>query len=438
MRVCVVGCGRQGLVMAAFFAEIGHRVRCIADDPERRSRLERGELSVREPGLGRLLAFHHMAGNLSFSTALAPSVAEADVVLMAIETPPSSSGEPDLTALRRAAQQVGAALEGETLIALKGMIPIGCAAWVGMWLAEAAGVSVRAGAPARAPAFEVVTLPGPLRAGSALRDAFEPPCLLVGATAPRALEAVRALYAPWRGSERIPLVATDPATAELVPFAASAFLATRAAFSDELTQLCERFGASQADLALGLGLDPRLAGAGGWAWGERAATGELAALNRLAEEYGETPGVLRAAQATLSKRRAFTVTKLQRHLKVLKGRTVVLMGLDAAPDDGNASLPLDLAEHLLSIGVKVRAYDPEGGRDAAARCPALVVAACPYEAARGADALIFDARAAWTELDLSRLRRQVRTPFLLDARNALSPGEVRAAGFAYAGIGRST
>ncbi|MNY00830.1 UDP-glucose 6-dehydrogenase TuaD [compost metagenome] len=147
--------------------------------------------------------------------------------------------------------------------------------------------------------------------------------------------------------------------------------------------------------------------------------------------------MLRAAQATLAKRRAFTVTKLQRHLKVLKGRTVVLMGLDATPD-GDDSLPLALAEHLLAIGAKVRAYDPEGGLDAAARCPALHIASCPYEAASGADALVFDARAAWAELDLSRLRRQVRTPFLLDARNALSPGEVRAAGFAYAGIGRST
>lgn len=444
MRVCVIGCGQLGLAMAAFLAEIGHRVRCVDGDHERLARLERGELPLREPGLEALLAVNHMAGNLSFSSALAASVAEADVVLLALETPPLETGEPDLAALRGVALQVGGALAGETLIALKGMVPIGCAAWVGMWIAEAAGLAVRQGAPQeRAPSFEVVTLPGPLRPGVALRDAFHPDCLVVGATAPHAVARVRALYAPLlerrtpQGGEAIPLIATDPATAELIPYATNAFLATRAAFADELAQLCERFGAHQGDLALGMGLDRRLDGSqGGWVWGETAATCDVASLIRLAEEYGEAPEVLRAAYAALSRRRMVALTKLQRHLKVLKGRTIVLLGLDAGLDDWRDSLSLALADRLSSLGAKVRAYDPQAAAEAALRCPALHVSTCPYEAAWGADALVFGAHAAWAELDLSRLRGQVRTPFLLDARNALSPGAVRAAGFAYAGIGR--
>ncbi|HEY9899316.1 MAG TPA: nucleotide sugar dehydrogenase [Pantanalinema sp.] len=445
MRVCVIGSGRLGLAMAAFLAEIGHRVRCVDGDQERLDRLERGELKLREPGLEALIAVNQMADNLEFSSDLPARVAEADVVVIAVEPSMRSSGEPDLGALRRIAQEVGRALSGETLVALKGMIPVGCAAWVGMWINEGARLSLPHGKAHPAPsAFEVVTLPGPLRAGSALHDAFHPDCLVVGASAPRAIEGVRRLYAPLlerrtpQGGEAVPLVATDPATAELIPYATTALIATRAAFADELAQLCERFGADPDDLALGLGLDRRLDGiGGGWSWGEAAPTGEVASLIRLAEEYGEAPGVLKAAHATLLRRRGTALTKLQRHLKVLKGRTVVLMGLDPGLDDWRDSLSIALAEDLLARGVKVLAYDPEAASEAALRCPALRVAACPYEAAKGADALVFGTRALRGALDLTRLRGQVRTAFLLDARNALSPGEVRSAGFAYAGLGRS-
>lgn len=445
MRVCVIGSGQPGLAMAAFLAEIGHRVRCVDGDPERLARLERGELPLREPGLEALIAVNQLAETLSFSTSLASAVADADVVLLAPETPPLETGEPDLSVLRRCAREVGAALSGETLIALKGMVPVGCAAMVGMWVAETAGQAVRqTGAPERGASFEVVTLPGALRPGSALHDAFNPDCLVVGATSAHAVAGVRELFAPLLerrtpfGGEAIPVIATDPATAELIPYATSAYLATRAAFSDELAQLCERVGADPADLALGMRLDRRLdPGEGGWGWGETARIGDVTVLLRLAEEYGEAPEVLRAAHAALSRRRVVALAKLQRHLKVLKGRTVALLGLDAGIDDWRDSLALALADRLASLGAKVRAYDPEVAAEAAARCPSLLVSSCPYEAAWGADALVCAASGPWAELDLSRLRGQVRTPFLLDARNALSPGEVRAAGFVYAGIGRS-
>lgn len=453
MRICVAGTGYVGLVTGACLAEIGHQVTCVDQDLAKIARLQQGQIPIYEPGLEELVVVNHMTEQLGFTSDLERAVAGSEVVFITVGTPPTPTGEPDLAALESVARSIGRSLNGYKIIVNKSTVPVGSGDWVTMLLREGRAALAFAGMPLEeGPLFDVVSNPEFLREGSAVHDTFFPDRIVVGSQSPRAIALMRELYAPILvrqipgrvppDSPEVPFVVTDLASAELIKYAANAFLATKISFANEIANLCELFGGDVRQVVLGMGLDHRIGSSflqAGLGWGGSCFPKDVAALVSMAREYGYEAPLLRAVQEVNARQRIRALAKLQQHLKVLKGKTICLLGLTFKPetDDLRDAPAMTLAQHLFRMGARVQVYDPVGAALAVQQLPWLVSAADAYEAADGADAVVLATE--WAEfrtLDLARLRLKMRTPFLLDARNALEREAAEAAGFVYAGIGR--
>ncbi|HEY9854949.1 MAG TPA: UDP-glucose/GDP-mannose dehydrogenase family protein [Stenomitos sp.] len=456
MRVCVIGTGYVGLVTGACLAEIGHDVIGVDKDPHKIALLQQGQIPIYEPGLEELVGLHGLTGHLQFTTDLPQAVRHSEIVFITVGTPALPSGEPDLSAVEAVARSIGQALNGYKVIVNKSTVPVGSGDWVAMLVRDGMGAvqltTAGGGLSAGEAPFDVVSNPEFLREGSAIHDTFFPDRIVIGSQSPRAVELMLRLYEPIitrripgrvpADGRQIPFVVTDLTSAELIKYAANAFLAAKISFANEIANLCERVGADMTRVALGMGLDARIGTQflnAGLGWGGSCFPKDVSALVHIAKEYGYDAQLLRAVQETNVRQRHFALAKLQRQLKVLKGKTVTLLGLAFKPhtDDLRDAPAMTLAMQLLRLGCKVRAYDPVAADAAKAQLPALLTFPCPYQAATGADAVVLATE--WPEfaaLDLPRLRGLVRTPFLLDGRNALLPEAAVAAGFTYSGIGR--
>lgn len=456
MRVCVIGTGYVGLVTGACLAEIGHDVTCVDNDSTKIARLQSGEIPIYEPGLEELVAINSLAGHLGFTTDLAHAVHHAEILFITVGTPAMASGEPDLGAVESVAREIGRSINGYKIIVNKSTVPVGSGDWVTMLVSEGLEASAYALVGARSNdqklPFDVVSNPEFLREGSAIQDTFFPDRIVVGSQSEHAVERMRELYEPIiarhipgrvpMGSAEIPFIVTDLTSAEMIKYAANAFLATKISFANEIANVCERVGADMTQVALGMGLDRRIGAQflnAGLGWGGSCFPKDVSALVHIAKEYGYDASLLRTVQDINARQRMLALAKLQGHLKVLKGKTVTLLGLAFKPetDDLRDAPAMTLASQLIRLGAKVRAYDPVANHLAKSQLSSLQTFADPYEASLGADAVVVATE--WPEfagLDLVRLRTVVRTPFLLDGRNALNPGAARSAGFTYAGIGR--
>ena len=455
LRVGVVGTGYVGLATGACLAYVGHRVTCLDNDQERVAGLSEGRVPFYEPGLEELIA--RSVGRLGFagSETLTEVVREADVLFVAVGTPQGGDGSADLSNVANVARAIGRALGGSTprehllVVVNKSTVPVGSAYYVTTLVGD--GIDEAGGEGA---GFRVASNPEFLREGSAVHDSLFPDRVVVGTDSREALDSLRTLYAPiveqsfpteWdpRPKVAVPFVTTDLTSAEMMKYAANAFLATKVSFINEMANLCELVGADVSEVAYGIGLDERIGSrflSAGLGWGGSCLPKDVAALRATAREYEHETPLLDAAAGVNERQRRRVIHKLQRDLHSLKGKRVALLGLSFKPntDDLRGAPSLTIAGALHSLGARVVGYDPVASKAAAQLAPDLQAVFDPYEALRGAHAAVVVTE--WEEargLDPQKAASLMRDPKLIvDGRNALDASASREAGLLYRGFGR--
>jgi UDPglucose 6-dehydrogenase len=451
----VVGAGHVGLVTGASLAYVGHRVTCVDNDQERVAGLREGRVPFYEPGLEELIA--KSAGRLRFAgyERLAEVVREVDFLFIAVGTPQDPDGSSDLSNLADVARAIGRALGGSRphklplVVVNKSTVPVGSAYYVSTLVSD--GIEEVGGERA---GFRVASNPEFLREGSAVHDSLFPDRVVVGTDSREALDALRTLFTPiveqsfpteWdpRPKVAVPFVTTDLASAEMIKYAANAFLATKISFINEVSNLCELVGADVSEVAYGMGLDDRVGSrflSAGIGWGGSCFPKDVAALRATAREYEHETPLLDAAAALNEGQRKRVIHKLQRDLHSLENKRVALLGLSFKPntDDLRGAPSLQVASTLISLGTRVVGYDPVAGKAAAKLAPDIQVVFDLYEALEGANAAVVVTE--WEEvkgLDPERAASLMGEPKLIvDGRNVLDAAAVREAGLLYRGFGR--
>jgi UDPglucose 6-dehydrogenase len=456
--VAVVGAGYVGLVTGACLAHIGHQVTLVDKNEQRVATLDRGEVPMYEPGLEKLMA--RGADRLRFITDIDAAMQEANVVFIAVDTPQSGDdGSADISSVAAVARDIGRALleapssrERPLIVVNKSTVPVGSGDYVSMQIRD--GLE-EAGGSAREVEFLVASNPEFLREGSAIYDMLFPDRIVVGASSREALDSMRALYEPIieqsfpteldpRPKVAVPFVTTGLVSAEMIKYAANAFLATKISFINEIANLCELVGADVGSVAHAIGLDERIGArflSAGIGWGGSCFPKDISALRAVAREYDYEPVLLDATVAVNERQLKQVISKLQRTLHTLKGKRVALLGLSFKPntDDLREAPSLTIGRTLDALGAKVVGYDPVAGKAASRLVPTMKVVFDPYEALSGAHAAVIVTE--WEEfrtLDLRRAAVLMEAPWLLvDGRNVLNPKEVGAAGLLYRGFGRA-
>jgi UDPglucose 6-dehydrogenase len=483
LEVCVIGAGYVGLVTGTCLAYLGRAVTCVDIDERKIEMLREGQSTIYEPGLPALTAQGVQRGFLNFTTDFAAAISRAEVIFIAVGTPPQASGKPNLAAVEAVAHAIGRSLDGarRRIIVNKSTVPIGSGNWVEMLIKEGLGdnpafrrelasaaqteTAERRFTGSRSlpgikaeELFLVASNPEFLREGSAVHDTLYPDRIVIGATDNYATARLRELYKPIieqtftppastprpPAFTAVPVVTTDLASAEMIKYAANAFLATKISFANEIANICERVGADVKEVVRGFGLDNRIgprflnAGVG---WGGSCFGKDVAALIDIATEYSYDPSLLRSTIDVNRRQRQVAVQKLQETLKIIKGRTIGLLGLAFKPetDDLRDAPALEIARQLISMGAHVKAYDPVAMPACQAAYPELKIeyAEDPVALADECDALIVVTE--WEEfqsLDLDALGAVMHTKVIIDGRNVLDREAVEAAGFKYRGIGR--
>ena len=429
----MVGTGYVGLVSGVCFSEFGSTVACVDQDAAKIARLQRGEVPIFEPGLAALVATNMAAGRLSFTTDLAAAVAGAEAVFIAVGTPSRrGDGHADLSYVYAAAEAVGRALTGYAVVVTKSTVPVGTGREVAQIL--------RRTRPADG--FDVAANPEFLREGSAIADFMRPDRVVIGTDSERARAVLRQLYRPLYLIET-PIVFTGIETAELIKYAANAFLATKITFINEIADLCEALGSDVQDVARGIGLDGRIgrkflhAGPG---FGGSCFPKDCTALVRTAREAAAPLAIVEAAVAVNEARKRRMADKIIAACGgSLAGKTLAVLGLTFKPntDDMRDAPSLAILPRLVAAGARIQAFDPEGMAEARKLLPDLVYCQDAYQTMEGADALIL--LTEWNEfrgLDLDRVKGLLASPLVIDLRNIYQPQEMAAAALSYLSIGR--
>jgi UDPglucose 6-dehydrogenase len=438
MRIAMIGTGYVGLVSGACFSEFGVSVTCVDKDAEKIDRLRGGEVPIFEPGLDQLVAVNKAAGRLSFTTDLTAALDGADAVFIAVGTPSRrGDGHADLSYVFAAASEIAETLAqlpaGRTVIVTKSTVPVGTGRRVENILAK------------RLPpdSFDVASNPEFLREGSAIQDFMRPDRVVIGTDSEHARAVLRGLYRPLYLLET-PVVFTSIETAELIKYAANAFLAAKVTFINQVADLCEAVGADVQDVARGIGLDGRIgrkflhAGPG---FGGSCFPKDCAALVRTAEEAGRPLTMVeRVLEINDSRKRAMADRIAEACGGSVAGKTIAVLGLTFKPntDDMRESPSLSILPPLVEAGATIRAFDPEGMDEAKKLLPELAYCHDAFAAIDGADALVL--LTEWNEfraLDLARVKSLLRAPIVIDLRNIYQPQEMAEAGFIYHSIGRT-
>ena len=438
--VAVIGTGYVGAVTAACLAFLGHSVRGLDIDSTRAGQLNDGQAPFHEPGLPEMLQAALSTGRLRFTDQPAEALSEADFVFLCVGTPPRPDGSPDLRQLEIAIQSLAPHLRADAVIVNKSTVPVGSGNWTRTILEESLPED-------RDRPYRVVSNPEFLREGCAIDDFLYPDRVVLGGERSD-VSRVADLYQPLleqsftggRSGFRPGLVVTGLASAEMIKYAANAFLATKISFANEVAQMCELFGADVREVLPAIGADHRVGRAflnPGIGWGGSCFGKDVSALISSSEEYGYVPSMLQATVAINEIQRATAVRKLQRELHVLKGRRVALLGLTFKPgtDDLRDAPALDIARRLLAAGVKVSAFDPIA-KQLPEEFGAVRLTADVYEAADRADAVLVTTE--WPEfrlLDPVQLRRVMRGDLVVDGRNCLPEAKFVAAGLRLVGFG---
>jgi UDPglucose 6-dehydrogenase len=419
----VIGTGYVGLVTAAGFAELGSDVYCVDIDAEKVRRLQAGEVPIYEPGLEELL--RRNAERMHYSTELREALERARLLFVAVGTPPTYSGDADLSAVHAVADAIPAS--DDHALVMKSTVPCGTGAALTRVFAEQGKGGLG-----------YVSCPEFLKEGSAVADFLNPDRVVVGDERTWAGDAVVELYAPLDA----PLVRTDVASAEMVKLASNAFLATKISFINEIANVCEETGADVVEVARGMGLDDRIGAKflqAGIGFGGSCFPKDVDALKQLAGNSGYHFQLLTAVVEVNELQKRRVIGKLQKHLGSLVRKRIALLGLAFKPDtdDMREASSLVLAARLNADGAIVSAYDPVAEGEARALISGVEFADSPLGAVRGADAVVLVTEwAEFLEMDWARVAEEMAGRLVIDGRNALDPGTVTAAGLTYEGIGR--
>ncbi len=434
MKIAMIGTGYVGLVSGVCFSDFGHEVVCVDKNPDKIAQLQAGQVPIFEPGLQDLMAKNVEAGRLSFTLDLAEAVAGADAVFIAVGTPTRrGDGHADLTYVMAAASEIGAALTGYTVVVTKSTVPVGTNRKVGQ--------AVRAANPEAK--FDVASNPEFLREGAAIDDFMRPDRVVVGVESGKARKVMADVYRPLFLRE-FPVVFTGLESAEMIKYAANAFLATKITFINEIAALCEKVGADIKDVAKGMGLDGRIGNKflhAGPGYGGSCFPKDTKALARIGQDHAVPMQITE------------TVIKVNEEIKrrmldkivdlcdgQINGKTIAILGVTFKPntDDMREAPSLTIVPALVGGGAKVRVADPQGQREGEALLPGVRWVDNAYQATQGADVLVI--LTEWNEyraLDLQKIARKMTTPRMADLRNIYASEEVLAAGFeTYVGVGR--
>ena len=434
MHIAMIGAGYVGLVTGACFSEFGHDVTCIDRDEARIKKLNAGDMPIYEPGLEELVAGSVKSGRLSFATGLEDAVKGADAVFIAVDTPNSEgNGDADLSNVFAVAEKIAAALDGYTVVVTKSTVPVGTGREVEKIIR---GLNADAN-------FDVVSNPEFLREGSAIGDFLRPDRVVIGTGSERARDTMRHLYRPLFLIET-PILFTTRPTAELIKYAANAFLATKITFINEIADLCEVTNADVQDVAKGIGLDGRIgpkflhAGPG---YGGSCFPKDTLALVRTAGEAGHPLRIVEAVTIVNDERKGRMAVKIVAACGgSVDGKVIAVLGLTFKPntDDMREAPSLGIIAGLQAGGAKIRAFDPEGMDEAKALLDGVEWCEDAYDAVTGAEALTIVTE--WNEfraLDLERVKSLMKSPVMVDLRNIYDPDEMAAAGFRYTCVGRA-
>jgi UDPglucose 6-dehydrogenase len=433
MRIAMIGTGYVGLVSGACFADFGHQVTCVDKDASKIEALHRGEIPIFEPGLEVLVASNVKAKRIDFTTDLKGPVAEADAVFIAVGTPSRrGDGHADLTYVYAAAREIAAALSGFTVVVTKSTVPVGTGDEVERIIREVN------------PAADVVIASNPefLREGAAIRDFKFPDRIVVGTEDERGRKVLGDVYRPL-SLNQAPVMYTKRRTAELIKYAANAFLATKITFINEMADLSEKVGADVQEVARGIGLDNRIGSKflhAGPGFGGSCFPKDTRALVKIAQDYDVQLRIVEAVLSVNDNRKRAMARKVSNAVgSSLRGKTVAVLGLTFKPDtdDMRESPSIPLVTGLLDLGAKVRAHDPVGMEQARKELPDIEYVDDPYDCVRGADAMVVVTE--WVQyrtLDLERLKQEMAQPVVIDLRNIYRPEDMAANGFIYDSVGR--
>ena len=432
MQIAVIGTGYVGLVAGACFSDTGNTVYCVDIDPAKIDALKRGEIPIYEPGLETLVKRGVADGRLHFTTSAGEAVRDAEIVFLAVGTPPLPNGEPDLRFLKAASEDIGRAMNGYKIIVNKSTVPIGSHEVVAEWIR-----------PHTRHPFDVVSNPEFLKEGTAVDDFLKPDRVVVGTDNESAYLKMADLYGPFVRQGN-PILWMDPVSAEITKYACNAFLATRISFMNELARLCEKVGGDVEEVRRGMSTDVRIgkhflyAGAG---YGGSCFPKDVQALMATGRKEGMPLEIVTAAESANAKQKKHLVSRMKDHYKDgLQGKTFALWGLAFKPntDDMREAPAITIANELVRAGAKVKAFDPVAMENARKVLENQVeFAESAFEALEGADALVLVTE--WNEfrhVDFAKVKKALKSPVIFDGRNIYNPAQLKELGFTYYGIGR--
>jgi UDPglucose 6-dehydrogenase len=433
MRITMIGSGYVGLVSGACFADFGHRVICVDKDAKKIDALKKGIMPIFEPGLDELVARNVRERRLSFSTDITAAVKDSEVLFLAVGTPARrGDGHADLTYVFQAAKEVAEAVENFTVLVTKSTVPVGTGDEIEKIVSQ---IKPKGG-------IEVVSNPEFLREGAAIADFKRPDRIVIGTDNARAKGVMIEVYRPLY-LNAAPIIVTGRRTAELIKYAANAFLATKISFINEIADLCEAVGANVQEVARGIGLDNRIGSKflhAGPGYGGSCFPKDTIALVKTAQDAKSPITIVEAVVGVNENRKKSLAKRVENALGgPVKGKTIAVLGLTFKPntDDMRDAPSLALVPDLQKAGAKVRAHDPEGMEQAKPMLPGTEFCTTPYEAIEGADALVILTEwDAYRALDLDQVKKSLKAPVVIDLRNVYRPEEMKAKGFRYTSIGR--
>lgn len=432
MHIAVIGTGYVGLVTGACFAEFGVEVTCVDVDEKKIEGLKNNVMPIYEPGLDTIVEKNFKAGRLHFTTDIKSAVEQALVIFLAVGTPPKPDGSPDMSYYQQAALDIAQAMNGYKVLVTKSTVPVGTGQWLRQFVEENQSNKTN---------FGVASNPEFLREGAAIDDFMRPDRVVVGSNEPDAIAIMKDLYRPLFLIET-PIVFTSLEAAELIKYAANAFLATKITFINEIANLCDAIGCDVHDVARGMGMDNRIGRKflhPGPGYGGSCFPKDTKAFTKVGDKFGVETTVVDAVIAANDRQRELMIPKIEKLVGDLNGKQIGVLGLSFKPetDDMRESPATDIIKAMQSRGATVKAFDPVAMDEAKHVLPDITYAKDEYDAIEGADALVIVTE--WNQfraLDLAKVKSLLKAPKIADLRNVYEPKEMRELGFEYVGVGR--
>jgi len=432
MHIAVIGTGYVGLVTGACFAEFGVEVTCVDVDENKINRLNEGIIPIYEPGLDQIVEKNSKAGRLHFTTDIKSAVEQALIIFLAVGTPPREDGSPDMSYYQSAAKSIAESMNGYKVLVTKSTVPVGTGKWLREFVQEHQKSKVN---------FGVASNPEFLREGAAIQDFMRPDRVVIGSNEEDAIAIMKDLYRPLYLIET-PIIITSLEAAELIKYAANAFLATKITFINEIANLCDAIGCDVHDVARGMGMDKRIGSKflhPGPGYGGSCFPKDTRALTTVADQFGVETLIVDSVIEANERQRLAMIPKIEKLVGDFKGKQICVLGLSFKPetDDMRESPATDIIKELQKRGAKIKAFDPVAMEEAKHLLSDIEYAADEYDAIEGADVLVF--LTEWNQfraLDMEKVKKLLKSPKIADLRNIYEPRDMREMGFEYVGVGR--